>query len=165
MVPMSPKLSALPPPARLTALRWISLLAVAAPLSGCAIYPLDAAQEVEVDSIALAPRLTYGVVATPFCLHLKYQNGFKVVYSDHQAEAWVTDGSCASKGARRKLETLALSWRYDTYTQQDKFCGNADTCTMNEHRILEGRLLQCVSARAREGDQSAFISTDQAACR
>jgi hypothetical protein len=140
-------------------------LAILASLNGCALPPLDSAQEVQVDTVTLSPRLTYGVTATPFCLHLRHHSGFKVVYSDHAVEAWATDGSCASKGARRSIDTLALSWRYDSYTQQDRLCGNADTCTMADKRVIEGRVIQCASARAREGDQSAFVSTDQARCR
>lgn len=134
-------------------------------LGGCALYPLDAAQELQVDAVTLAPKLSYGVTATPFCLHLRHHSGFKVVYSEHAVEAWATDGSCATKGARRSIDTLALSWRYDSYPQQDKLCGNADTCTMADKRIIEGRMIQCVSARARDGDQSAFLSSDLARCR
>jgi hypothetical protein len=135
-------------------------------LGGCSLYPTSpVTQELQVDTVTLAPRLTYGVTSTPFCLHLRYKNDFKVVYSQHEVEAWATDGVCAAKGARRSIDTLALSWRYDGYTQADKLCGSADTCTMADQRLIEGRLIQCVSARARDGDQSAFVSSDQARCR
>jgi hypothetical protein len=155
--------SSAPAPLPLLALAGFVTLGL---LGGCSLYPLSpVTQELQVDTVALAPRLTYGVSSTPFCLHLRYRNDFKVVYSQHEVEAWATDGACAAKGARRHIETLALSWRYDGYTQQDKLCGSADTCTMADQRLIEGRLIQCVSARARDGDQSAFLSSDQANCR
>lgn len=140
-------------------------LALSLLMGGCALYPRDQSQEVQVDSVTLNPRLTYGVTSTPFCLHLSFRNRFQYVYSEHKVDAWTTDGSCAAAGARRVVDTLALSWRDETYTQQDKQCMAGDHCTMAEQRVVEGRTLRCASARARTGDQSAFISTDQAACR
>ena len=140
-------------------------LAAATLLSACALRPPFSSEEREVESATLAPDLAQGVTATPFCLHLRYHNAFFVVASDSRTEAWVTEGACASKGGRRAVETLRLSWWQDLYdTQRTRQCLQTDRCDINEQNAIEGRNTRCASAQATQGNQSAFITTDQNVC-
>jgi hypothetical protein len=134
-------------------------------LAACTLRPPQSAEEHMVDSLTLPGNLTRGVVAAPFCLHLRYSNAFYVGYSDSRTETWVTDGSCASKGARRALESVRVSWWYDwDDTQSNRQCLNADGCRINEQNAIMGRNIRCASAQAHEGNQTAFVSTDHAVC-
>lgn len=118
-----------------------------------------------VDSVSLRTDLAQGVTGQPFCLHLRYSNEFYVAYSDSRTEAWVTEGSCASNGARRPVEGLRVSWWNDWYdTQRNRQCLRTDSCRMNDQNLVEGRNIRCASAQARDGNQSAFITTDQTVC-
>lgn len=119
-----------------------------------------------VDSVSLSPELARGVVATPFCLHLRYSNEFYVAYSDSRTEAWTTEGHCGDeKATRRPVETLRLSWWNDWYdTQTNRQCLQTDACRMNDQNVVEGRNIKCASAQARDGNQTAFITTNQSVC-
>jgi hypothetical protein len=143
------------------------LVALAA-LGGCALRPPFSSEEVKIDSEALPLNLVMGgAVAQPFCLHVLYRNAFYVLYSDTRAEAWVTDGSCASEGKHRTVSGIKLSWHHDAPwdTQVNRQCLQTDTCRMNEQNIIEGKNIRCAAALVVEGNQSAFVSTDLKACR
>jgi hypothetical protein len=134
-------------------------------LSACTLRPPKSAEEQMVDSVTLSPDVARGVVAPAFCLHLRYSNTFLVGFSDSRTEAWVTDGRCASKGARRELESIRVSWWYDwDDTQSTRQCLQADGCRVNEQNALIGRNVRCASAQAHEGNQTAFVTTDHAVC-
>jgi hypothetical protein len=49
--------------------------------------------------------------------------------------------------------------------QGTRQCLDTDTCIVNEQHVIEGRNIRCASAQARQGNQTAFITTDQAVCR
>jgi hypothetical protein len=133
--------------------------------AGCALRPPASSEELTIDSVALSQELAQGVTAAPFCLHLRYANVFYIAYSDTRTEAWVTDGRCASNGARREVEGLRLSWLHDWKdTRVTRQCLHTDTCRINEQHIVEGRNIRCAAAQARDGNQTAFASTNQAAC-
>lgn len=147
-----------------TSLTW-SLVTLSTVLAACTLRPPMSSEEHMVDSASLSPELAQGVVATPFCLHLRYSNQFFVAYSDARTEAWITDGTCATNGARRAVDSLRLSWRDDWYdTQNTRQCLQTDACRINEQNVIEGHNVRCASAQARAGNQTAFVSTDQARC-
>jgi hypothetical protein len=134
-------------------------------LAACTLRPPESSEELMIDSVSLTPELAQGVTSKPFCLHLLYSNAFYVAYSDSRTEAWSTDGTCASNGARRAIEGLRLSWWNDWHdTQTNRQCLNTDGCRMNEQNVVEGRNIRCASAQARDGNQTAFLTTDQAVC-
>lgn len=136
-----------------------------ASLAACTLRPPASSEELLVDSVSLRTDLAQGVTGQPFCLHLRYSNEFYVAYSDSRTEAWVTEGSCASNGARRPVEGLRVSWWNDWYdTQRNRQCLRTDSCRMNDQNLVEGRNIRCASAQARDGNQSAFITTDQTVC-
>jgi len=135
-------------------------------LCACTLRPPMSSEEHMIDSVSLTPEIAQGVIATPFCLHLRYNNQFFVAYSDNRTEAWVTDGACATPGARRPVDSVRLSWRYDWYdTQQTRQCMQTDGCRIDEQNVVEGRNVRCAAAQARAGNQTAFVTTDQAFCR
>lgn len=143
-------------------------LAIPALLSftACTLRPPASSEELMIDSVTLTPDLAQGVTGKPFCLHLRYSNEFYVAYSDSRTEAWITDGQCSETGgARRPVESLRLSWRNDWYdTQTNRQCLQTDTCRMNDQNVIEGRNIRCASAQARDGNQTAFLTTDHAVC-
>jgi hypothetical protein len=141
-------------------------LALASMLGACTLRPPISGEERAIDSTTLAPELAPGMAAAaPFCLHVRYHNAFFVAMSDTRADAWVTEGTCASAGARRQVDTVRLSWRHDWYdTQKTRQCQNTDVCSNNDANVIEGRNIRCVAANAQQGNQVAFITTDQAAC-
>jgi len=134
-------------------------------LSACTLRPPVSGEERAIDSATLSPDLAQGLVSAPFCLHVRYHNAFFVAMSDTRADAWVTEGACATAGARRQVDAVRLSWRHDWYpTQNTRQCLNTDNCSNNDANVIEGRNIRCASAQARHGNQTAFISTDQALC-
>lgn len=134
-------------------------------LNGCTLRPVERTEEMAIDSSALGPELSQAQATAPFCLHLRYGNTFAVAYSHNRREAWVTDGSCASKGAPRVVEALRVNWKLDWYdTQHTRACMGSDRCAIEERNIIEGRNIGCASAAARVGNQTAFLSTDTARC-
>lgn len=141
-------------------------VALAAMLSACTLRPPVSGEERAIDSTALAPELVQGVAAAaPFCLHVRYHNAFFVVMSDTRVDAWVTEGACATAGARRQVDAVRVSWRNDWYDTQDTHqCTQSDVCSVNDANLIAGRNIRCASAHARHGNQVAFISTDQSAC-
>lgn len=143
---------------------WVALSA----LTACALRPPASSEELTADSQALPLSVVAGgVVSPPFCLHVLYRNTFYAIVSDNRAEAWVTDGSCASQGARRVVNGIRLSWRHDAPwdTQSNRQCLRTDTCRNHEQNVIEGKNIRCAAARVSEGNQTAFISSDQTACR
>lgn len=150
-----------------SAARWGVVLStiLSALLSACTLRPPLSGEERTIDSVTLAPDLVQGAVAQPFCLHLSYHNTFFVVGSDNRTEAWITDGPCATPGPKRAVESLRLSWWNDWYdSQQTRQCLQSDVCSVNDQNAVEGRNIRCASAQARQGNQTAFITTDQAVC-
>lgn len=135
-------------------------------LAACTLRPPASAEELMVDSVTLSPALAQGVVAKPFCLHLRYSNDFYVLYSDNRTEAWITDGPCSdAQGARRRVAHIRLSWWHDWYdTQSNRQCLDHDICRMNDTQVIEGRNIRCASAQARDGNQTAFLTTDHTRC-
>jgi hypothetical protein len=134
-------------------------------LAGCTVLQPQSAEELKVDSLTLRGELTRGVVAAPFCLHLRYTNAFWVAYSDAVTEAWVTDGSCASQGARRAVDAVRLGWWQDGDTVQlNRQCLRAEGCRVSEQNLVVGRHIRCASAVAQEGNQTAFLTTNHNAC-
>jgi len=150
-----------PRPAALLA----ALLATAL-LSACALpWPYSQA-EVAVDSVTLAPELAQSVTAPPFCLHLRYDNAYFAIASESSAEAWITEGRCADAGPARQVDTLRVSWRHDYQDAQGtRQCLDTDRCRNHDQHIVDGRNIRCASAQARQGNQTAFVTTDHAACR
>lgn len=143
------------------------LLAIplASVLCACTLRPPVSGEERAIDSTPLPAELMQGLLEKPFCLHIRYHNAFFVAMSDTRVEAWVTDGTCATAGARRQVDALRLSWRNDWYdTQNTRQCLQTDICSVNDANVIEGRNIRCASAQARHGDQMAFISTDQTVC-
>lgn len=135
-------------------------------LAACTLRPPMSSETHMVDSVSLTPEIAQGVLAAPFCLHLRYNNQFFVAYSDNRVDAWVTDGACATQGARRTVDSVRLSWRHDWYdTQQTRQCIQTDGCRIDDQNVIEGRNVRCASAQARAGNQTAFVTTDQALCR
>lgn len=143
-----------------------TVAALAASLAACTLRPPVSSQELMIDSVTLDPALAQGVTAKPFCLHLRYSNEFYVAYSDSRTEAWITEGACSDpNGAKRAVEGLRLSWWNDWYdTQTNRQCLQTDACRMNDQNVIEGRNIKCASAQARDGNQTAFLTTDHAAC-
>jgi hypothetical protein len=143
----------------------ILALALATALSACTLRPPVSGEERAIDSATLTPELAQGVVAAPFCLHVRYHNAFFVAISDTRADAWVTDGSCATEGARRPVDAVRVTWRNDWYDTQDtRQCMQTDFCSVNDANVAPGRNIRCASAQARHGNQVAFITTDQGIC-
>ena len=141
------------------------IAALAILLTACTLRPPQSGEERMIDSVALSPELSQGVVATPFCLHLRYSNKFFVIYSDTHSEAWVTDGTCATNGARRSVEGLRLSWWNDWHhAHEHRQCDGVDTCRVSAQNVVEGQNIRCASAQARDRNQTAFITTDQTVC-
>jgi hypothetical protein len=138
---------------------------VLAALSGCALRPPQSAQETQIDSVMPGAMVGAGIVGKPFCLHLRYRNHFWPAYSDAQAEAWISEGSCASKGPARPVSALRLSWWYDWQdTQSNRQCLNTDRCRMDEQTLLVGRNIRCAAAHASDGPHTAYITTDEVVC-
>jgi hypothetical protein len=152
---------------RMTRCASITVLSAAALLlSACALREPYSSEERHVDSVTLAPALSQGIEAAPFCLHLRYNNAFFAVASESRTEAWITDGPCAQSGAQRQVEALRISWRHDFHdSQMTRQCLDIDRCVSNEQHVIEGRNIHCASAQARQGNQTAFVTTDQANCR
>jgi hypothetical protein len=144
----------------------LSAAALASTLAGCTLRPPESGEEHMIDSVTLTPELAQGITAKPFCLHLRYSNEFYVAYSDSRTEAWVTDGRCDSAPAdKRRVDGIRLSWWNDWYdTQTNRQCLNTDGCRMNDQNVVEGRNIRCASAQARDGNQTAFVTTDHAVC-
>jgi hypothetical protein len=134
-------------------------------VSACALREPYNHDERAVDSVSLAPALAQGLETAPFCLHLRYDNAFFAVASESRTEAWITEGSCGQAGAKRQVETLRISWRHDFYDHQlTRQCLDTDRCLNNDQHVVEGRNIRCASAQARQGNQTAFVTTDQAVC-
>lgn len=134
-------------------------------LIGCTLRPFHQEHEVQIDSITLSTEATAGVGGTPFCLHLRHGNGFFVAYSRNRVEAWVTDGRCADPGAPRAVDAIRLNWRADFRdSQEGRQCMQVDRCTHTEDNVIEGKFFRCATAAARQGNQSAYISSDEARC-
>jgi hypothetical protein len=147
-----------------TCLRLGGML-VALLLSACAVRPIVSGEEHKVDSTALTPDLTQGVSSAPFCLHLHHQNTFLAVHSDNLVEAWITEGSCQNAGKPMAVDAIRVTLRYDWYdTQTTRQCLQSERCVFHEKHLVEGRNIRCASAQARQGNQTAFITTDQALC-
>ncbi len=134
-------------------------------LSACAVRPLSDGEEHMIDSVSLAPDLVRGISTEPFCLHLRHQNSFIAVRSANQVEAWVTAGTCQSAGKPMTVDAIRVTLRFDWYdTQTTKQCLQTERCLFKEQHVGEGRHMRCASAQARQGNQTAFISTDQVWC-
>lgn len=144
----------------------LTLAALACALAACTLRPPESSEELMVDSVTLTPELAQGITAKPFCLHLRYSNEFYVAYSDSRTEAWVTEGRCDSaKADKRRVDGIRLSWWNDWYdTQTNRQCLDTDACRMNDQNVVEGRNIRCASAQARDGNQTAFLTTDNAVC-
>lgn len=134
-------------------------------LPACALREPYSSEQRAIDSVTLSPPLAQGVEAAPFCLHLRYNNAFFAIASESRTEAWVTDGPCHTPGAKRVVDTLRVSWRHDFQDARGtRQCHDTDTCIANEQHVIEGRNIRCASAHARHGNQTAFVTTDQAIC-
>ncbi len=149
-------------------MRWSRRLGTAGltlMLAGCMLRPLHSGKETQIDSIISAKDVAVGIAAKPFCLHVRFRNHFFPAYSDDLAEAWVTDGTCASKGPPRAVSVMRLSWWYDWKdTQSNRQCMATDRCSAPEEHVLVGLNIHCVAAHAVDGPNSAFITTNQAVC-
>jgi len=148
---------------------WLAtLLAVgsmAASLSGCTVRPMHQQLEMQVDSVTLGIEATAGVGGTPFCLHLRHNNEFFVAYSRNQIEAWVTDGRCTDNGPERTVDAIRVNWRADLRdSQEGRQCMQTGRCTHTENNVIEGKFFRCVTAAARQGNQAAYISSDEVRC-
>lgn len=136
-----------------------------ASLQGCALREPYSSEERAIDSVTLAPTLAQGVETAPFCLHLRYNNAFFAVASESRTEAWVTEGRCSESGRQRQVDFLRISWRHDFQdARATRQCADTDRCIANEQHVIEGRNIRCASAQARHGNQTAFVTTDQAVC-
>ena len=134
-------------------------------LAGCTLRPVYQEQETRIDSVTLSTAATAGVGGTPFCLHLRHGNGFFVAYSRNRVEAWVTDGRCADQGPVRAVDAIRLNWRADFRdAQEGRQCMQTERCTHIEDNVVEGKFFRCATAAARQGNQSAYISSDETRC-
>jgi hypothetical protein len=134
-------------------------------LSGCVLRPPQSGEETMVDSQMPGELVGAGLTGKAFCLHLRYHNHFFPAYSDSRTETWVTDGSCASKGAGRPVGSLRLSWWYDWQdTQTSRQCLKAERCSVAEQNIVLSRNVRCAAAQASDGPHTAFITTDANVC-
>ncbi len=83
---------------------------------------------------------------------------------DH-IEAWVTDGRCTDKGPERAVDAIRLNWRADLRdAQEGRQCMQTERCTHTENNVIEGKFLRCATAAARQGNQTAYISSDEVRC-
>lgn len=134
-------------------------------LTGCTVRPMHQQREMQIDSVTLSVEATAGVSGTPFCLHLRHNNEFFVAYSRNQVEAWVTDGRCTDNGPERAVDAIRLNWRADLRdSQEGRQCMQTGRCTHTENNVIEGKFFRCVTAAARQGNQAAYISSDEARC-
>ena len=134
-------------------------------LGGCTLRPMHQEHETKIDSVALSTSATAGVGGTPFCLHLRHGNGFFVAYSRNRVEAWVTDGRCADEGPLRAVDAIRLNWRADFRdSQEGRQCMQTERCAHTEDNVVEGKFFRCATAAARQGNQAAYISSDEARC-
>lgn len=141
--------------------RLAAALAAAA-LAGCVIQrPVPV--EMKVDSVPLSSPA--GSASEPFCLHLRFDTRrYYLAYSENAVEAWVTGGSCSSNGARRGVESINLGWRYKWEGLSGKQCTQQDSCALGEKNVVLGKVFECAMVTARDGEQSAHLSTDQVGC-
>ena len=143
----------------------LALLGAALSLGGCTLRPFTQQHETQIDSVTLSDAATAGVGGRPFCLHLRHGNQFYVAYSQNRVEAWVTDGRCADKGPERAVDAIRLNWRADLRDSQDgRQCMQTERCTHTENNVVEGRFFRCATAAARQGNQAAYISSDEVRC-
>jgi len=134
-------------------------------LGGCTLRPIYQEQVQHIDSVTLGTEATAGVGGTPFCLHLRHGNGFFVAYSRNRVEAWVTDGRCTDQGPARVVDAIRLNWRADFRdAQEGRQCMQTERCTHTEDNVVEGKFFRCATAAARQGNQTAYISSDEARC-
>ena len=163
--PTHPSLPAPAPqrPGRCARLLFMGLAALS--LVGCTLRPFYQEQETRIDSVTLSTAATAGVGGTPFCLHLRHGNGFFVAYSRNRVEAWVTDGRCADEGPARAVDAIRLNWRADWRdAQEGRQCMQTQRCIHIEDNVVEGKFFRCATAAARQGNQSAYISSDEVRC-
>lgn len=144
-------------------LAFLALMACA--LGGCMLRPPSSSEETQIDS-SMPPQATaVGIEGKPFCLHLRYRNHYWPMFSDDQAEAWVSDGSCASKGPARAVASLRVSWWYDwADAQRNRQCTMAERCSADEQHVVIGFNVRCAAAQAMDGPHTAFIATDSTRC-
>lgn len=143
----------------------LGLMCAALSLGGCTLRPFSQQQETQIDSVTLSDAATAGVGGRPFCLHLRHGNQFFVAYSQNRVEAWVTDGRCADKGPERAVDAIRLNWRADLRdSQEGRQCMQTERCTHTENNVVEGRFFRCATAAARQGNQAAYISSDEVRC-
>lgn len=121
-------------------------------------------QVTKIESSTLPSPAEAGVLANPFCLHVKYQNNYYSLYSENYAEGWVTDGRCDVDGPRRSVQSIVLAWRYKGESLSSKQCSSADFCSFSERNYGIGKTIECSSSRARDGNQSAHATTDHVSC-
>src|SRR6218665_357502 len=134
-------------------------------LTGCTLRPMHQQSEVQIDSVTMSLEATAGVTGTPFCLHLRHDNEFFVAYSRNKAEARVTDGRGTDNGPERSVDGIRLNWRADFRdSQEGRQCMQTGRCTHTENNVLEGKFFRCATAAARQGNQAAYISSDEARC-
>lgn len=134
-------------------------------LTGCTLRPMHQQSEMQIDSVTMSQEATAGVSGTPFCLHLRHDNEFFVAYSRNKVEAWVTDGRCTDNGPERAVDAIRLNWRADLRdSQEGRQCMQTSRCTHVENNVIEGKFLRCATAAARQGNQAAYISSDEARC-
>lgn len=134
-------------------------------LTGCTLRPLHQQREIQIDSVTLSNEASAGVGGTPFCLHLRQDNQFYVAYSRNHVEAWVTDGRCTDKGPERAVDAIRLNWRADLRdAQEGRQCMQTERCTHTENNVIEGKFIRCATAAARQGNQAAYISSDEVRC-
>lgn len=148
-------------------MRSLTLLAgaVCLALTGCTLRPTSQTLTHRIDSVQLSGELAGTAQASPFCLHLRLDNRFWVVYSQHVVAASVTAGRCDQAGAPLVVDGLVISWQPDWHdTRQHKSCTDTSTCTVEARDVVAGQHLVCASARARLGNQVAMLSTNTSRC-
>lgn len=151
--------------AGMTLFKLLPLLAITL-VAGCALRPPQSSETQHIDSVTLHNDLVKGIGGKPFCLHLRYTNRYWGLYSDTRAESWATDGPCSSEGAPRPVETLRLSWWFDWHdAAEHRQCLSSDACRTHTQHVVLGRHIHCASAQARDGNQTAFLSTNHQQCR
>ncbi|NBD21820.1 hypothetical protein GTZ97_14245 [Aquabacterium fontiphilum] len=143
----------------------LACLLAAALLSGCALPQLSQDAEHRAPSQSLSVELISTAHAQPFCLRLRHQDQFRGAYGKQQIEASVTDGGCDTDGAARRVDALHVSWlpRWPA-NRETRSCHDAERCATGEQLVAPGQPLVCASARARVGNQVAFVTTDVARC-
>lgn len=121
-------------------------------------------RELKIQSSSLSSNAQVKLSTSPFCLHVKFNNNYLYLYSENYAEGWVTDGACEADGSKRAVENIGIGWRYKGEGQSNNQCANSESCSFSERNYGIGKTIECAASSAKDGNQSAHVTTDGTAC-